>query len=124
MDATVPVAAAAVVEYLAYADAEACVLVELCERSHLIAVACLGQSDNFEQIPPLMRRPQALHQDRLLPVGEHPRVGALAFSQKLPLPIVGGGALGSDAIGDGLGGFLSCDQADDGVLPVASSKPQ
>lgn len=51
-------------------------------------------------------------------------LGWRLLSQELPLPIVEGGALGPDAIGDGLGGFLSRDQADDGALPSPASKPR
>ena len=87
VDASAPVAPAAFAEYLADADAEVGVLVGFGHCRHLVAVARLGKARHVEQVPELTRRPQALHQDRLLPVGGHPRIGASAFSQKLDRPL-------------------------------------
>ena len=50
-------------------------------------MAAFRQANRIEQVFKLVRRPQALNKDRLLPVGERPRVGASVFSQKLHRPL-------------------------------------
>lgn len=50
---------------------------------HPIAVVpLLDKPGSPERVLGTMLRPRARHKDRLLYVGEHPRVGAFAFSQK------------------------------------------
>ena len=53
----------------------------------LIEVAALRHSRRIEQRAQPMRRPRALHKDRLLPVREHPGIDASVFSRKLHRPL-------------------------------------
>ena len=82
----IAITAAVFVEDLRYADPKPSMLVRPGKRPLLIKVAALGHPYRIKQHLEPVRRPEALHKDRLLPVREHPRVGASVFSQKLHRP--------------------------------------
>lgn len=86
MHPSVAVTAVVLVEDLRYADAQVGVLVRSRQGASLVAVAAFRHPHRIEQNVEFARRPQALNKDRLLPVGEHLRVGASVFSQQLHRP--------------------------------------